>query len=319
MSAAPDEAQEKPQGNDAARHRHERHRVLAHLLTDLVLLDPRLLADFVFLDSRLLLHVRLVRERVHGLAELAAGALDLAPELLRRLLLGGGGLVHDLALAFTVSMSRCTLSIASSGLAGPASPSSFLPVSARMAATRRSATPTAAAAIHGSSTVARPRMAAATSAATPYSATAPAPPNMPAPLPACLPFSVSSAWASRISWRIRVDVWRDRSWTSSPSGLSCSGLRKRVEVSMRGVYPARCAVCTSSAPDGLVRWRVSAAALPIKRGELKVHAASASPSTSRVVASRSSALCSMRRTRSGESPSFRPASRSGVGSWPLMP
>src|SRR4029453_16606753 len=110
-----------------------------------------LLADLVLLDARLLLDVGLVREGVHGVAELAARALDLAPELLRRLV-GGGGLPHDLALAFTVSMSRCTLSIACSGFGGPASSSSFLPLSARMPATSSSPAPTAAAAIQGSST-----------------------------------------------------------------------------------------------------------------------------------------------------------------------
>src|SRR4051812_12246982 len=106
--------------------------------------------------------------------------------------------------------------------------------------------PIAAAAIHGSSTVAKPRIAAAIRAPTPYSAITPAPPNMPAPLPAWRPFSVSSACARRISWRISVDVWRDRSWTSSPSGLSPSDdARKRVEVSIQADYPACEALCNS--------------------------------------------------------------------------
>src|SRR5829696_2183100 len=211
-------AREEPDGNRADRETERillRHaRGLAGLVLDLagirraaddLVLDAHdaLLGRFLLVLQVLLgarLDVGLVTERVDGVRHLGARLFYLGADPV-------GFFAHWMS-SFTVSTVW--------GAGGVARCNCFWPALASTRATIAHSAITISEATHVAIASSSSVIRAALSAPSASSPAAAAPPSMPAPLPATLPFCCSSAWASWISLRTRVEVCWERSLTSSP-------------------------------------------------------------------------------------------------------
>src|SRR4051794_19213110 len=153
------------------------------------------------------LDVRLVADRVHGVAHLGAGLLYARAD-------GFWLLAH--------STSSFTVSTVCSGTGGVAARMRLRPARPSPAATAAITTVTISAASQASIAVLSSRIRKAVSAPAARRPTTAAPPISPAPWPAMLAFCDISALARSSSWRTSVDVCPASCLTRSPIGRSRS-------------------------------------------------------------------------------------------------